>query len=87
MLTYHIFRTLFNQALKIYGDREFYAPERARAKFKKAKLLVVLGHENDADICFAEALALYGQIRPGENRGIVDLDDVDFDDMITFWSR
>jgi hypothetical protein len=87
MLTYHIVRTLFNQALKIYGDREFYAPERARAKFKKAKLLVVLGHENDADICFAEALALYRQIRPGENRGIVDLDDVDFDDMITFWSR
>jgi hypothetical protein len=87
MLTHHIFRTLFNQALKIYGDREFYTPERARATFKKAKLLTVLGLENDADICFAGALALYRQIRPEENRGIVVLDDVDFDDMITFWSR
>ncbi len=80
-------RTLFNQALKIYGDREFYAPERARAKFKKGKLLAVLGHEKEADVCFAEALELYGQVRPGEPPGILSLDDADFDDMITFWSR
>lgn len=84
---YYNYSALFSQALKIYGDREFYAPERARAKFKNAKLLAVLGQKSDADICFVEALALYRQIMPGDNRAIEFLHDVDFDDIITFWSR
>jgi hypothetical protein len=87
LLTYYVRRTLLDQALKIYGDREFYAPEQARAKFKKAKLLMNMGEGSAADVCFAEALALYRGLKHGDDRAIVDLDDDDFDDMITFWSR
>jgi len=87
LLTYYICRTLLDQALKIYGDREFYAPERARAKFKKAKLLMKMGEGSAADVYFKKALALYKELKHGDDRAIVDLDDDDFDDMITFWSR
>jgi hypothetical protein len=46
-----------------------------------------MGEESAADNYFAEALALYRDLRHGDGRAIVDLDDNDFDDMITFWSR
>jgi hypothetical protein len=40
-----------------------------------------------ADVYFAEALALHRELKHGDDWAIVELDDDDFDDMITFWSR
>lgn len=46
-----------------------------------------MGEESTAEVYFAEALALYRELKHGDNRAIVDLNDDDFDDIVTFWSR
>jgi hypothetical protein len=48
---------------------------------------MTMGEESEADVYFTEALALYKELKPEDDRAILDLDDDDFDDMITFWSR
>jgi hypothetical protein len=48
---------------------------------------MTMEEESEADVYFAKALALYRELKPEDDRAILDLDDDDFDDMITFWSR
>jgi hypothetical protein len=80
-------RTLINQALKIYGGQDSYAPERARASFKKANLLTAMGEAKPAEDFFQQAYALYRTVNPGDRRNSDELCDKDFDDTLTFWSR
>lgn len=84
-------RSLLDQALKIYGDREYYGPERARALFKKGKLLQNFGKESSQSQSYlTEALDLYRKLkkeRADFRRGIDELTEMDFDDLIVFWSK
>lgn len=84
-------RSLLDHALKIYSDREFYSPEKARALYKKGKLLSRMAMEgNDSEKCFNGALDLYQKLKK-ENadlrKEIDQLTDVDFDRLIVFWSK
>jgi hypothetical protein len=80
-------RTLLNQALKIYGNRAIYKPEKARAKFKKNVLLMSLQRLDEANAEREESGKLYREIRPGDLRQSEDLTEDDYDDIIVFWSK
>lgn len=81
-------RSLLDQALKIYGDREYFGPEKARALYKKGKLLGDIG--NDGEAYLKRAMNLYQDLKKGcsdPRRGIDELSDADFDQLIVFWSK
>jgi hypothetical protein len=81
------FRTLLDQALRAYGDREAYRPEKARAMFKRAKVLRLLGRKDEAEEELEASGKLYQEIRPKDTRRVEDLKDEDFDKTVVFWSR
>ncbi|PVH87326.1 hypothetical protein DL98DRAFT_271169 [Cadophora sp. DSE1049] len=82
---------LLDQALKIYGDRGYYDPEKARALYKKGRLLQLLQDtEEKSKKYLDEALQLNRKLKKGGadfRKGIEDLTDRDFDDLIVFWSK
>jgi hypothetical protein len=82
---------LLDQALKIFGDREYYNPEKARALYKKAKILKLSKKQSsDNETYMNDALDLYRKLSKGPERparGIHELTDEDFDRLIVFWSR
>jgi hypothetical protein len=84
-------RSLLDQALKIYGDREYYDPEKARALYKKGTLPQhVVGKGIKSKKTLNEALDLYRKLKKEKadfRRGIEELTDADFDDLIVFWSK
>jgi hypothetical protein len=71
----------------VYGDRDMYFPEKARALYKRSKALDVLGRSTDADRDRRESLRLYRLSKPEDLRPLDELDDLDFDKIIVFWSR
>lgn len=78
-------RALLDQALKIYGDREYYGPEKARALHKKGKLLDTLGKSDESNTYILKAQSLYRKLEDKEDTHIAT--DADFDDLIVFWSK
>jgi len=78
---------LFDQALKIYQDRDIYSPEKARALFKRSKVFKSLGQDTKAQKDADEALRLYKLSKPDDRRPLQELKDEDFDRRIVFWSR
>ncbi|KAF4450028.1 tetratricopeptide repeat domain-containing protein [Fusarium austroafricanum] len=76
------------QALKVWKvDTDKYAPEIARTTFLKAKTLFAAGKEQEATQSFQKAKALIRKLRPEPWMGKGDLQEQDFDDLVTFWSR
>ena len=84
-------RTLLDQALKIYNDRDYYRPEKARTLYKKGCLLKTLGgNNNESENNLLEALRLYRKVMKDKadfRKGVDDLSEMDFDDLIVFWSK
>ena len=80
-------RTLLNQALKVYGDRAIYKPEKARAKFKRMLLLMSMQKLDEVTAEREESSKLYREVCPGDSRRPEDLTDDDYDDIIVFWSK
>lgn len=78
-------RALLDQALKIYGDREYYGPEKARALHKKGKLLATLGKRDESHTYILKAQSLYRNLKSKEDTHVAT--DADFDDLIVFWSK
>lgn len=79
------YRTLLDQALKIYGDREYYGPEKARALHKKGKLLDIVGKNDEGNTYISNAQSLYRRLKSKEDTHVAT--DADFDDLIVFWSK
>ncbi|KAF8850761.1 hypothetical protein BDZ45DRAFT_808898 [Acephala macrosclerotiorum] len=83
--------SLLDQALKIYGDCEYYDAEKARALYKKGRSLQYVSREsNKSNKSLNEALDLYRKLKKEKadfRRGIDELTDADFDDLIVFWSK
>lgn len=80
-------RALLDQALKTYGDRYVFKPEKARAIFKRSKVLRLLQREDEAEAALNESWKLYQEIRPADQRTAEQLCDTDFDKIVVFWSR
>jgi hypothetical protein len=71
----------------VYGDRDIYYPEKARALFKRSKVFRILGRNSEAECDGKESLRLYRRSKPGDARPLGMLTDSDFDKIIVFWSR
>lgn len=82
-----VYRTLLDQALKIYGDHPHFISERARTYYKRGALLQCLQRAEDAEADLQMAINLYRQMCPDDSRPLSELKDEDFDINIMFWSR
>jgi len=80
-------RKLLDQALKAYGGREIYKPEIARATYKRSKVLHLLGRSDQAREDLMSSRELLRMITRAPVNAEEDLQDSDFDEQISFWSR
>lgn len=71
-------------ALKIYGGKASYAAENAHAAFKLARVLSLLGEQEEALRFRQEADCLLAEI--GKTRGC-KLTEADIDSLLAFWSK
>ena len=75
-----------DQALKIYGDRPEYTPEKARAYFLKGNLLVKLQDPEKGRAALEQSFDLYrsyaGEKSVQGHPGVSD-----FEDLVVFWSK
>lgn len=80
-------RTLIDQALKVWSTNEqVYKPELARTSFLKARVLFQQGDKRALEL-FRDAVRLRTSIPKVKSKPDRDLEEKDFDDLVTFWSR
>lgn len=51
------------------------------------ELLESLSETEEAESHFEKAVSIYSSLNPGDDRKKEDLEERDFDEMISFWSR
>ncbi|MCJ1382412.1 hypothetical protein MMC17_005525 [Xylographa soralifera] len=78
---------LLDQALKVYGDRPEYRPEKARVQHLRGHLLALLNQQESATVAFNESFHLYRMCSSQDKRPPEELRSGDFDDLIVFWSK
>lgn len=81
------FRRLLDQALKIYGDRPEYTPEKARAYFLKGKLLTTLQDPERGRAALEQSFELYRSCTGKGTDLQGDPSTTDFEDLVVFWSK
>lgn len=80
-------RKLLDQALKVYGDRPEYTPEKARASFLKGRLLTMLQDPERGRAALEQSFELYRScVGKGKDLGR-DPSTTDFEDLVIFWSK
>ena len=80
-------RRLLDQALKVYGDRPGYEPERARTLYKKGQLLITLDKGDEAQAVLRSCFNSYRDAVPGNSRTLEELTTADFERPVIFWSK
>lgn len=81
-------RNHVDRALVIWEyDPNVYKPEIARTSFLKAWLLEELGMDLKARVLYKRAYALRRELVPALGKSDAELDDDDFDALVTFWSK
>lgn len=80
--------------MKIYSDQDIggrdaaYVPEKARAIYKRSRVLRLQRRTAEADVELEEAVRLREQVLgAAETREIEALTDAEFDDLIAYWSK
>ncbi|KAI1456285.1 P-loop containing nucleoside triphosphate hydrolase protein [Annulohypoxylon moriforme] len=77
-----------DQALKVWHvDPEKYAPEIARTSYLKAKVLFSAGQEEEGTKLFRTAASMRRKLTGDSAQGDKDLNEDEFDRLVTFWSR
>lgn len=80
-------RGLLDQALRVWSTHSHFAPERARAHFRRGRLLVAMKEDREAGANFDDACELWRGICASDSRTFDQLGDKDFYGRIMFWSR
>ena len=81
-------RKLIDQALKVWRtNKPVYKPELARTSFLKARVLFQQKDDKRASELFKEAVKLRNSIPNVKSKPDRDLEEKDFDNLVTFWSR
>jgi hypothetical protein len=71
----------------VYKGRKELKQELARTSFRMAKLLFLNpGKEEEAMNFLDKAWNIYVELVPNGKRRREDLDDSDFDDLVSFWT-
>ncbi|PVH80610.1 hypothetical protein DL98DRAFT_654560 [Cadophora sp. DSE1049] len=88
LVQYEAALTLLDQAIKIYGDLDHFLPERARAHYKRSKVMRLLLRADEADLDLRKAMDFYTKYCPQSSlRQSGDYTEEHFDYTVTFWSR
>ena len=81
-------RKLIDQALKVWSTNKLvYKPELARTSFLKARVLFQQNDDKRALELFKEAVELRNSVPNAKSKPDRDLEEKDFDNLVTFWSR
>ena len=64
-----------------------YGPEIARTTFLKSRLREAQRRLNEAEALRKEAAALRATIPNAPEKAVDELEESDFDELVTFWSR
>ncbi len=80
-------RKLLEQALKVFSSRIHYRHEKARADYLMGKLLALKGNVVASEEHFSEAFDTYEMLKPGDLRSREELSDIDYEELLCFWSR
>lgn len=79
---------LIDQALKVWStNKQVYIPELARTTFLKARVLFQQKEDKSASVLFKEAVKLRNSIQNIKTKPDRELEEKDFDELVTFWSR
>ena len=71
----------------MYRGRKELQQELARTSFRMAKLLFLNPGKQDEAVTFLqEAWNIYVRLVPNGKRRREDLEDADFDDLVSFWT-
>lgn len=82
-------RDCIDHALEVFQTKDCYEPEAMRATFIKSRLLAAMGRTDESDSLKQKAYKMYSSRRHerGEDIPGRELSQLDFDEMVTFWSR
>lgn len=86
MLIY-LTRVLINQALKVFRGRPQYRQELARSMFKASQVSLGMGNIEKAEVELRDAFHLRQSLIPDDHRGMDELTEEDYDNLVVFWSR
>ncbi len=86
-LIYFYPRNLINQALKVFGGRLQYRQELARTTYKASQVSLASGNNDKAEAELREAFHLRQALLPDDHRGMDELTEEDYDNLVVFWSR
>ncbi|KAB2581120.1 hypothetical protein DBV05_g320 [Lasiodiplodia theobromae] len=75
------------QALKVFNSSDAFLPERARATFKKSRVLELRGYMDEAAPGRGAGFELLQNLTDLKEKTAADVVDSDFDKVICFWSR
>ncbi|KAL1638140.1 hypothetical protein SLS58_008977 [Diplodia intermedia] len=81
------FMSLLDQALKVFTGRPVYLAERARATFKKSRVLELRGLVEKASLEREASFGLLSNLTDLEGKTAADVSEPDFDEILCFWSR
>ena len=73
--------------MKIFTGRPVFVPERARATFKKSRVLEKRGRVDEAARERSASFQMLSELTDLDGRTVADITDSDFDEVICFWSR
>ncbi|KAL0263689.1 hypothetical protein SLS55_002670 [Diplodia seriata] len=79
--------SLLDQALKVFTGRPVYLAERARATFKKSRVLELRGLGEKASLEREASFGLLSNLTDLEGKTAADVSEPDFDEILCFWSR
>jgi hypothetical protein len=80
-------RVLINQALKVFSGRQQYRQELARSTYKASQVSFGSGSTSKAESELRDAFRLRQALVPDDDRGMDELTEEDYDNLVVFWSR
>ena len=80
-------RESINVAISVYAPRKHNLNELARSTFKKGQISRAQGDIANADKCQREAFDMRRSVCPDDDRGLHQIQEVDYDRIIIFWNR
>ena len=78
---------MLDQSAKTFAHGSYYAPNLARTQFLRSHVLRLMGRVDEADAAGALAWDLRRKLVPQDPRPLAALCQVDFDELVAFWSR
>lgn len=71
----------------MFSGRQQYKQELARSTYKASQVSLAMGNKERAEEELREAYTLRRSVVQDDDRDIDELKEVDYDELVVFWSR